>query len=175
MHCLKPPNKNQYRWLLSLVCGEVQQERWLFWCSSEAQWGIGWIEGPVASWASTTRSVCLCVRKSNTVCCSNMLMMLARGAEITLGVYFIDSLLMSGPGAHPLLRHPCTCATSIAVTGWLSGRGLPMNGSSHSSDWSENCFATIHEWHQLYLDPFLHLPSWVWIVNGGGCLVDFMA
>ena len=56
-------------------------------------------------------------RESNAVCFSNiMLVMLARGVKITLGAYFINSLLMSEPGAHPLLRHPSACATSAAVT-----------------------------------------------------------
>lgn len=55
-------------------------------------------------------------RECNSVCCSNiMLVMLARGVKITLGAYFINSLLMSGPGACPLLRHPSACATSAAV------------------------------------------------------------
>ena len=58
-------------------------------------------------------------RESNAMCCSNiMLMMLARGVDITLAAYFNNSLLiLSGPEARPLLRDPSAFATSAAVTG----------------------------------------------------------
>ena len=144
---------------------------------------MGLIDSPVASWAFAIRSMCL--RESNTECYSNiMLMMLAKGVEITLGVYFINSLLVSGPGARPLLRHPSACTTSAAVSAWLSGCGLPMKGASRSSDWSENCFATVHEWHQLCLYPFLYIAilgvnSQRWGMfgrfHGLNCLEHFVA
>ena len=172
-----PLEKHQWRCLLSLVCGEAQQERWLFWCSSEVQWGVRWIEGTVVSWVSAVRSMCLCLAILTQCVAQTSCIMLAKGVEITLAAYFNNLLLMlSGPGARPLLRHPSACVTSSTVTGWLSGRGLPMNGSSHSSDWSEYCLAN----HSRMASPWpwsipIHLPSWVWIVSGGGRLVDLMA
>ena len=77
------------------------------------------------------------------VCCSNiMLTMLARGVEITLAAYFSSSLLMlSGPAACPFLRDFSALVISSAVTGWLRGHGLPINGSSGSSAGSESLCA----------------------------------
>ena len=71
-----------------------------------------------------------------------MLTMLARGVEIILAAYFSNSLLMLlGPATRPFLRDFSALVISSAVTGWLRGRGLPINGSSGSSAGSRSLCA----------------------------------
>ena len=121
-------------------------------------------------------------RESNAVCCSNiMLVMLARGVKITLGAYFINSLLMSGPGAHPLLRHPSACATSAAVTvDWVGMDCQWMGRVVHQID-QKTALQTIHEWHQIrsYTFAILGVSSQKWGTfgrfDGLNCLKHFVA
>ena len=87
-------------------------------------------------------------RESNATCCSDITkMMLAR--VIWRWHWWYNSTVhfwcLNHGHVHFWQIQVLLQLKQLWLVDWLSGRGLPMNGSSHSPGWSENCFAN-HSW-----------------------------